>query len=1369
MPIQSYKRKAIKDGTVLKQVSFTDNDNLSALDGNYFADGNTYRRDLKILKRHSQRGSTGKFSTGSTCLVYDGRLGDLDVIVKEFYPDTEKGFFYIERSDGEDQKLRFHEITENGNREFSERRRQFLTGYQNQKEYVKMDDLCEIITLPLGLGRYGQSYYIVSPVNQGVTLDSIKKWDGIQQKMRVLLYIADMLRILEKRNILYLDLAPDNLLYVEVSDMVQQIKLFDVDGFIDLNNKADVHEISFHPDYVWPELVSHLAKGRSFDRQKEHYLIPYAAVYSFGIIAFEILFGHLPDGEERKFSVKGVEALKEDLFEQQMAPELQDNLIKLLKSIFTNDLIKAENVYQELGGIYKKLQMPKYRFHKKYDESNYLYFCYDMMQKYPLFRFAGRLKNPETKESGYRMDIALVGNHEIRKYFLKAVLPCGQMLNSSLTIRLISDDAADFWKEFSEKINPELWRAVNCYGGGEISYHDPQLVDGELANIYLYNTSDHTETIRILKETKSQYILLIRRQNSENRDLIEHMETIRFGRKPVFIGFTGRKKYVPAGNENCTILPITSQQVLSGYYSGSEWKSKVYRMGLQIHYNYELTKNPRASLKEIEKNTYAGNYYNRASSERAALHILYKLASIGITDLESGDLLFELQRKLFSRTAAAKNNFEQLIWLEHKSWTANQICDGWRQLPMKEFKDFAYEGAGNTWKDNKNKRHPYMVSSKPKRALAEISLKEVLDQPEGRDLDELDLVSLKVYEGLLEKAADRKRMIDANLQDIDHSVEREEKAQFEWDFRWLKNSIEDCYGKSLRTNAGLNWEQAVKAFSDTAAGMSLKRPGVRNRIMSRVDEIKNDMAPILEAVKRTDIKVSDEDVVKAIPQILVQTGGTGRLVIIRPVTEKVRENVFSTLLIRPQTLVFIERDAGTIDTEYYKRLLCKFGLSEISIKKYSVSAFRVNGIRGQLFWDFTGLTPFEVYFWMRNPAAKQSVCFDIYDLKLRAWNDKTIEMLPYDIHLTVRETLELTGGLDMTEFYKNTAAQLTEEQYKIIWNTCRKINGLQWRALIRTVNSALNKMNVTVPLNMGEERDYTTEFIYNRILEETGLKAVLKKCEGLGLIRKLQLPSVSEQGNRIRFSTEYEALANALIKMSGDVIEENTNPIRFRYVIKSWNEEKIQINNNSLYCSLEVLHSPIDDLAEKEYLDDMMEKCLLNLNPDGKEDVVFQNMKIANLKEKKGKRISFVFASDAVREVLKNEGGCLEFMVYYECLKNRVFDDIRIKSRVYWGDSRINNEIDVIGIKNNKSYFIFVKTGVPETAFLQEISQITKRFSIAGQPILISSNYSMKNDSEDMNLVQRSNMLGIRYIGMNRILKEDGTVIIADAIREIVG
>lgn len=1366
--MESYKRKAIKDETVLRQVSFTDNDSLSALDGNYFAEGNTYRRDLKIIRQHSQRGGSGKLSSGSTCLVYDGRLGDLEVIVKEFYPDTEKGFFYIERSNDEEQKLRFHEITENGNQEFHERRKQFLTGYQNQKEYVKVDDLREIITLPLGLGRYGQSYYIVSPVNQGATLDSIKTWDGIGQKMKILLYIADMLRILEKRNILYLDLAPDNLLYVKVSDMVQQIKLFDVEGFIDLTNVADVHEISFHPDYVWPEIVRHLAKGRSFDRQKEHYLIPYAAVYSFGVIAYEVLFGHLPDEEERKFSEKEVECLKDSLFEQQLAPELQGDLIGLLKRIFSDDFTKAENVYQELDVIYKKMQMPKYCLGKKYDESNYLYFCYDLMQKYPLFQFAEKVKNPQTKETGYRMDVALVGDHEIRGYLLKAFLSCGQMLNSTLTVRLISEDAEEFWKEYSEQKNPELKRAVNCYRDDTISTYDPKIVDGELANIRIYNTSAKKEILHVLKQTKAQYILFINKHSFNNITMLQEMGTIRYGKKQVFTGFIGSPKDIPDTAENRTVLPFQPKQILSGYYNGSEWKTRIYQMGLQIHYNYELTRNPRASLKDIEKNTYAGNHYNRSSSERAALHILYKLASIGITDLGAETLLPELQKKLYAKTETAKYNFDRLVWLEHKSWTANQILNGWRLLPMEEFRDFAYEGNGNTWKDNKNRRHPYIVSSKPGRALQMSSFKEVLEHPEGRNLDELDLVSLGVYEGLVEKAADRKRSIDANLQDIDNCVEREKKSQFEWDFQWLKNSIEDCYGKSPRTNVGLNWEQAVKSFSDTVSGMSFKNEGVKNRICSRVEEIKSDMAPILEALKRSDIKISDEDVVKAIPQILSQTKGITKLIMIKPVTGKVWENILSTLMIRPQTLVLVGENTDTIDMDYYKHLLDKFGLSEISIKKMSVSGFRASGSKGQLLLDFTGLAPYEVYYWMKNPAAKQSICFDIHDMKIRAWDDKTVEMLPYDVRLTVKETLELTGGLDMTEIYANASSQLTEEQYKIIWSTYRKCNAFRWRSFIGTVNRALNKLNYNISLNAGAEKSYTTEFIYNRVLEETGLKSILKKCEAMGVIAELKFPSASEQGNRVHFTTVYEGLANALVKMFADVTDENVNPIRFRYVIKNWSEEKIQINNKSLYCSMEVPHTPVDRSADKECQDDMIEKCLLNLNPDGKENVVLQNVRITKLKDKSGKKFSFIFASDAVREVMKTEGSCLEVMIYYECLKNKIFDDVRLNSRVYWGNSKINNEIDVIGIKNNKSYFISVKMAAPETEFLQEISQITSQFSMTGQPILISSHYSTKEDSEDTDLVQRSRLMGVRYIGMNQIFKEDGTVIIADTLREIV-
>lgn len=1362
MSMQNHKRKPIAEGTVLKQVSFTDNDSLSALDGNYFAEGNTYRRDLKILRQHSQKGESGKLSSGSTCLVYDGRLGDLDVIVKEFYPDTEKGFFYIERSDDEEQKLYFHEITENGNQEFNGRKKQFLTGYQNQKEYVQMEELREIITLPLGLGRYGQSYYIVSPVNQGVTLDAIGTWKDTGEKVKVLLYIADMLRILEKRNILYLDLAPENLLYVKVSDMVQQIKLFDVEGFIDLNNKDDVHEISFHPDYVWPELVKHLVKGRSFDRQKDYYLVPYAAVYSFGVIACEILFGHIPTMEERDFSdTKNQQDMKSALYDEGTKWEICGELTELLRRIFTDDMLNAETVYQILAGIHKKLQQPKNGERPRYDESGNLYFCYDLMQKYPLYQFADKVKDPETGKTGYRMDVTVIGDHKFRESFLKAALPCGQMLNSDLTIRLIAHDASEFWKEFSEDQNPELQYAVNCYDGEMEKLHDPRIVDGELANIYLYNTGDTNEIVQILNETKSRYLVLVDSLWASNgKGLLSAMQKIRYGKKPVFTCFYGLKKDVPKTSDSRIILPFVPLQAGLEYAGGNDRKSNVYRMGLQIHYNYELTKNPRASLKEIEETTYAGNAYNRTSSERAALHMIYKLASIGITDLAGENLLSELKKKLYGQTDAAKQNFEALIWLEHKSWTAHQILNGWRRLPMEEFKDFAYEGSGNTWKDNKNKRHPYIVSSKPKRTL---------EHPEGRNLDELDRVCLKVYEGLREKAADRRRNIDVNLQDIDNCVEREKRSQFERDFQWLKNSIGDCYGMSPRTNVGLNWEQAVKAFAVTVSEMAFPNEGVKNRINSRLEEIKGDMEPILEAIKRSDIKISDADVVRSIPQILTQTMGLARLIMVRPVTGKVWENILGTLMIRPRSLVFVARETDTIDLDYYRRLLDQFGLSETTIRKVTPSSFRAGGLKGQLLLDFTGLAPFEVYSWMQKPVSKECLCFDIHDMKIRAWNDDTVEMLPYDVHLTVKETLELTGGQDMTEIQFNASAQLSEEQYKIIWNTYRKVSGFRWRVFISALNRELGKLNFSVDLSAGVARSYKTGYIYYRVLEETGLKAIFKKCESLGFIEDLKLPQSSEQGNYVSFTTAYVELGNAFNIMVSNVTGENANPYQFCYVLRSWNEEKIQIYNKTLYCSMEVPHTLMPGQTSKDCQDEIMERCLRNLNPAGKENVVIQNLKVTHLAGGSGKRFSFVFASDAVREVMKTEGSCLEVMIYFECLRNKIFDDVRLNSKVYWGDSKINNEIDVIGIKNNKSYFISVKMAAPEIRFLQEIAQITEQFSMVGQPILISSHYTTREDTEETELVLRSKLMGVKYIGMNQIYKSDGTLIIADTIREIVG
>lgn len=1368
MAIERFERKPIVAGSVLRQVSFTDNEKSSVFDAEYFVEGNTYRRDLTILGPHAKNINSKSVSTGSTCLVYDGRLGDLDVIVKEFYPETDTGFFYMERAKEESQELKVHYITNNENSEFADRKRKFLLGYHEQKEYIKKNDLKEVLTLPLGLGRYGDSYYIVNPVNHGITLDAIQKWSGIEEKIRVLVHLADVLKILEKNKILFLDLSPENLLYINVSDTVQQIKLFDVDSFIDLEHVGEVSELMYNKDYVWPEIVNHLVDGRSFNRQKSYYLIPYAAVYSFGMIACEILFGHRPSAEELEFSEETMEAMLDSLMDQDMDQDLAGALVKLLKLAMTDYHSSAEFIYGSLNEIYKKMQSKKYQVQKKADENNYLHFAYDMLQKYPLFDFAEKLKNAETKETGYHMEVALIGSHPMRKYVLKALLSCGQMLNSKLVIRLVSENAGEFWKQYSsEEENPEIANAVNVYGTGLETKHDPKCVSGELADIYLHEYDDGQKILTLLKECKSRYIMVLEERADAKKELIEGITKLRHGKKKVFVGYLGKKNDVCSMPENWSVCPINGQQVLMGYQENSERKSKIYQMGLQIHYHYERMRKPRASVKEIERESYAGNSYNRSSSERAALHMIYKLASIGITDLEAEDLMDQLKKKLYANTPEAQKNFDRLVWLEHKSWSAYMMCSGWRKLPVMEYEDFMYEGS-NTWKDNVNKRHPHIVSSTAERPLRKMLMREASRTKKKLNLDELDKASVWMYDILTKKAQTRKPIIDAGLKELDLLVERDIKSQFEEDFTWVRNAIEDCYSVTPKSNVRLNWQRAINSLVETVQVVEFKTESSRNRMLSRINDIKNLMIPILESLSRGDVKESDEDVIRAIPHVLSQSKGFGKLTVIRPMTDKKWENVFGTLSIRPQVLILVGSGTEKPDVEEYQKILKHFGLEDVAVKAETADKFMKKELNGLQLLDMTGLESFEVYRWLHSKIAKNSWLFDADQLKIRGWNNKNVELLPFDLHLTVQETLELTGGLAHSEKHMNASTMLTVAQEKALWKGYAKNRGLYWNIFINTLNTSLKKNKYEIPLTKGNTIQYTTGYIYNQALDDSGYRQILKKCALNGWITNVAYPSKYDQGAQIQFRTEYPALGQVLRDLGTELCMDGVNSLEYRFAMDFWDENMVRIQNKTLVCRMEVPHNSVPGTLRPVCYDDIAVKCLNALNSGGPSNALLQNLRISDLGDKSGKKISFVFASDAVRDALKTEGSVLEILIYYECLSAGIFDDVRMNSYFKWGSTEVQNEIDVIGVKNNRSYFISAKMGAAKREFMEEIAQVTQKFALSGHPILISSSKSAKAETESTTLMKRGEMMGVRYIGADQIFNEDDELILAETIRKIV-
>ena len=144
-----------------------------------------------------------------------------------------------------------------------------------------------------------------------------------------------------------------------------------------------------------------------------------------------------------------------------------------------------------------------------------------------------------------------------------------------------------------------------------------------------------------------------------------------------------------------------------------------------------------------------------------------------------------------------------------------------------------------------------------------------------------------------------------------------------------------------------------------------------------------------------------------------------------------------------------------------------------------------------------------------------------------------------------------------------------------------------------------------------------------------------------------------------------------------------------------------------------------------------------------------------------------------MKACLQREGNILEAMIYFTCLEMGIFDDLNINSEFSWNRAMsgkddgyiVNNEIDIIGTKNMKTYFISAKMAVPETAHLTEIKYFADHFGIDGQAVLVTSNRRTADEAVQGadGRAERSRLMGVEYI--NRTVIDEGRL--GDAIRKI--
>ena len=920
---------------------------------------------------------------GSSCLVYHGRtdekhdiLSDTEVIVKEFYPKSEESLIAIERQ--QDGSLK---ISEEAQQKTAFKRSwiQFKQGFANQKK-LSNSNAMEIAVKPLfDMQKWGDAYYIVSDVHLGEDLSKVH-FDSLKKKLKMAIALTETFSILHECKYIMLDMKPENLMWVESTGTV---RILDTDSLFAFGSDAadDNKKIFTNNHYMGPEfkvLQEHSGNPERYRSDKKHYLEPRVDIYSIGMYLFEEFFNkktkweYLEDDLEDSSLIEQFEELYEkEEIDRTTLGEIGEDILKIVKkmteSVFAYRMRDISEANKKLEQIYFLVASEHLVPRKQYAKANASFAAYNLLQKYPLFKYG-----LSEKDGQKEIDVALFGSHAMRREMLSALISIGQMLETKLNIYVVSEDVEQFWDSYpaageSHDVfeSAVLWEKQD---GTASNTYDRQLVAEPLASIHLINGKKWEEDISgeknslthilsaFCEEYPCSYFIFMCEDMEKNKELLKKLsvcknETARNvfaaylseesdeggsrGNKEArknnkkvteSIGYKegNRKAAESIGykediesfeNSEVKSFPI-STSCFSEKYNENMFKTKIYQMGLMAHMYYsgymveDEKVEQKTQVESLEKQMaklekeFRQNVYNIASSERCALHGIYKMASLGISPDRPGKIL-----KYFHQIEKEEVR-NQLAYLEHLSWTAYMLTSGVLPVAVDTMDTYAYKGVSETeennslsefndWKEKKEGkviRHPLLVSAGLKRGLPKTDWDSISEE-EKASLDELDKVSYEIYLWYKKNKArfyqefkDAVKKLNTVLEteipesmDLNRTTMQElntafknipdlkQKKEMHILLKQLETAGENCIEKMCQEVFSQD-EKKVNQCKDLIENikhsaqeytLSSGNSSERESVIKAIENVQQKLKPVFDSYKDRDFKLADENLVWA--------------------------------------------------------------------------------------------------------------------------------------------------------------------------------------------------------------------------------------------------------------------------------------------------------------------------------------------------------------------------------------------------------------------------------------------------------------------------------------------------------------------------
>ncbi len=790
---------------------------------------------------------TGFVGEGGACVCYNARNGAKSGRLKEFYPLDNWGRPCFERTE-EGNLTAPREQMENLCAQFREAYEILeLTKLDREKARILNNFIppYELLT-----GQKGSIYVWTPDDKQGVSFEDYlsevradpknKAEHKLYNIINTVLTLTDCIRVLHDVGLLHLDIKPSNFMVLYDGDYninPAGISLFDVNTLYPIGTKQRALAGTAH--YCAPEVYRGKAENRS-DIYSVGMMLLRAIVFSEN---GEILPFRREDRAQLDVLVAGSPLMAAS--EANSNVYLRHCLTQILKKCLATrvddrydccedlmeDLRRAKTyllpeVAGEFLGLEKRLAILDA---EPADLCSPAAVMQDLLFRHPLYENL----EPDQRD----INVLVVGAGTYGQKFMDICLQAGQILNHRLHIRAVSRDP-ELDKEVYLQVRPALPEFVNVNGSrkGKESYADLDFTRSPVRF-----DCDGTGAKELLDTYPAPHFIFVSLGDDElNREMARAL-----------------KKETKMHGWNCGIHYV---QTRDSREEGAVWihtpltaktiDPRLEKWAFNAHLCWMTDSEDLVLARKQFRQK-----YNLEASLAYALSIRSKLFSVGVSEENP----YALEDDAIC---------DQLAALEHRRWVLEKVTSGWQAPRNKDGSmDYLTGISRGELKDKKKRLHHCIVPSTPGNPLKHFT-PEQWEKPGiwDENLDELDRVSLETYRNCREIADQRRKEgLPGDLILMQRSISwlgPEENGAFATYRHYLQRIL-------------LGDERVTKGFETVEnrlkTALSGAEPQLRRELVSRMQQIRRAIFPVMECNLRRNYKDSDEALVRRIPFVLTHT------------------------------------------------------------------------------------------------------------------------------------------------------------------------------------------------------------------------------------------------------------------------------------------------------------------------------------------------------------------------------------------------------------------------------------------------------------------------------------------------------------------